>query len=89
MSIDDLAALGVLAAGLCLAFVKFRGRSEHEQAFSCQLGDVVLTGRYRVVGGAVHVRCERGALSGPLGRERPIHVAERLLAQIHGAAASG
>ncbi|MDO8411734.1 MAG: hypothetical protein Q7S93_16905 [Phenylobacterium sp.] len=86
MSIDDLAALGVLAAGLCLAFVKFRGRSEDEQAFSCQLGDVVLTGRYRVVGDTVHVRCERGALSGPLGRARPIHVAERLLAQIHRAA---
>lgn len=28
----------------------------------------------------------QGALSGPLGRARPIHVAERLLAQIHGAA---
>jgi len=86
MSIDDLAALRVLAAGLWLAFAKFRGRSQDEQAFSCQLGDVVMTGRYRVVGDTVHVRCELGALSGPLGRAGPLHVAEPLLAQIHGAA---
>ncbi len=83
MTVESLAAWGLLLAAMCLAFHLRRGRSKGGQAFSCQLGDQVFTGRYDLSHGVVRVTCERGSRSAPVGNSPPLRVAERLLAEMH------
>ena len=84
MDIETLAKLGLLLAVLCYVLVMRMRRSRTGQGFSAQVGDVVLVGEYLVKDGAVRVTCDRGTAVEPLKNRRPIHVAEQLLARLHG-----
>lgn len=84
MDIETLAKLGLLLAVLCYVLVMRLRRSRTGQGFSAQVGDVVLVGEYVVEDGAVRVICDRGTATEPLRNRRPVHVAEQLLARLHG-----
>ena len=83
MDVNSLAALGLLVAGACLAFYLRRNRSPHGQGFSCQIGDQVFTGRFKVADGQVRVTYDGSTRAAPLGHGQPIQIAERLLADMH------
>lgn len=83
MTVEDLAKAAALLAGLCAFAVLRRGRSARGQSVTAQVGDETFVGVYRVQGGQVHVSCEAGSKSAPLGNMAPAQVAERLLADLH------
>lgn len=83
MNVDSLAALGLLVASACLAFYLRRNRSPHGQGFSCQIGDKVFTGHFKVANGQVRVTYDGSTRAAPLGQSQPIQIAERLLADMH------
>ncbi|ATQ44749.1 hypothetical protein [Caulobacter mirabilis] len=89
MKLEDLAAIGVALAAAAVVMVVRRQRSADGQGFSVQVGDAVLWGHFRVKDGQVHVTCDQGSKSAPIGNRDPIHVAEVLLAEIHARTSTG
>lgn len=83
MNVEVLAALALFVVIGCLAMTYRRDRTPQDQDFACQVGDQVVIGRFRLDGGVVHVESERGSRSAPAAGRDPIHVAERLLAELH------
>lgn len=84
MDINTLAALGLVLASVLVRLVVRGGWTKGGQSFSCQIGDEVWTGRYKVANGQVHVICGENSRSAPVGMEKPSYVAERLLAEMNG-----
>src|SRR6478736_6052102 len=83
MDVNDLAGGALALAVLLLWLAVRRGRSKNGQAFACQFGDHVVSGVYTVIDGQVCVTCNEGTKRGDLGRDQPLRVAERLLAEIY------
>lgn len=83
MTLENWAGIGLALAAAAVVMVIRRQRSATGQAFSAQIGDTVLFGRFQLQDGQVHVTCDQGAKSAPINGRDTVHVAEQLLVAIH------
>lgn len=88
MDVSSLAAVGLVLASVVLGLVIRRSQSAQGQAFTTQVGDQVYSGHFQLRDGVLHVVCEQGSKSAPLGGKAPAQVAERLMAEIQAEAST-